>query len=51
MREEDVEWYTENDVLFKIILTELNVERKRFLILNREKCYIQILKSSNKEVN
>ena len=33
-----------------MILTELNVERKRFVVLNRERRGVQILKSSNRKV-
>lgn len=37
-KEEDVEWLPNNkdEIRFKIILQENNVERKRYLIFNRD---------------
>ena len=34
-REEDVEYISENEIQFKVILTEMNSERMRFLVFNR----------------
>lgn len=49
-KEEDVEYLNENEIQFKVILTEINTERKRFLIFNRNEGWIKILKSSNRKV-
>ena len=34
-KEEDVDFLSDNEIQFRIILTEMNIERKRYLILNR----------------
>jgi len=34
-REEDVEYISENEIQFKVILTEMNSDRMRYLVFNR----------------
>jgi hypothetical protein len=39
-KEEDVDYISEDEIQFKVILTEINIERKRFLLLNRKTKHI-----------
>jgi len=48
--EESVAWKNEFQIEFKIILTEMNNDRRRYLVLNIKNRHIQILRSSKKEM-
>ena len=50
MAEESVTWVSENQIEFKVILRELNTERKRYLVLNIKERLIQLLRSTNRDV-
>lgn len=43
-------WKNEFQIEFKIILTEMNNDRRRYLVLNIKNRHIQILRSSKKDM-
>ncbi len=48
VKEEDMEYFSDDEVLFKVILIEVNnTERKRYVILNKQEKHLSILKSSD----
>ena len=47
--EEDVDWLNDNEVEFKVIAKELNVERRRYLKLNLAARVIYVLTSTSKK--
>ena len=45
-----MQWKSDFEIEFKIIMKELNVERKRYLALNMKDRAIQILRSSSRKL-